>query len=138
MKRLVFIDAGVLIAATRGSDEAAQRAMQVLDGSDASFASSIFVKLDVLPKPLFHRKWDEVACYEAFFKAISAWANPGSQLAQDAYDEAARAGLSGMDALHVAAAAAIGADELVTTEKRTNPIHRATLAPVRTIVPAER
>jgi predicted nucleic acid-binding protein len=138
VKRLVFVDTGVLIAAARGSDEAAQRAMQILDDPDSSFASSIFVQLEVLPKPVYHKKRDEVAFYETFFEAVSAWADPGSQLIQNAYDEAARIGLSAMDALHVAAAAAIGADELVTTEKLTNPIHRATLVPVRTIVPAGR
>ncbi|WP_334951383.1 hypothetical protein [Nostoc sp.] len=31
-----------------------------------------------------------------------------------------------MDALHVAAALSVGAEELVTTEKRTKPMHRVT------------
>ena len=40
--------------------------------------------------------------------------------------EALPLGLSTLDALHVAAAVALGADELVTTEPPTKPIHRAT------------
>jgi predicted nucleic acid-binding protein len=135
VKKLVFVDTGVLIAAARGTDEAAQRAMQILDDPDSSFASSIFVRLEALPKPLYHKKRDEIAFYEAFFEAVSAWAEPGSELTQNAYDEAARVGLSAMDALHVSAAAAVGADALVTTEKLTNPIHRATLVRVQTIAP---
>ncbi|CCI35338.1 MULTISPECIES: PIN domain-containing protein [Microcystis] len=33
-------------------------------------------------------------------------------------------GLAAMDALHVAAALEIQADELITTEKQTKPMHR--------------
>lgn len=42
-----------------------------------------------------------------------------------AYREAAAWGMAAMDALHVAAAMQVGADELVTTERPTKPIHRA-------------
>jgi len=41
MKKLVFVDAGVLIATARGDDEVAERAIEVLDNPDVSFASSI-------------------------------------------------------------------------------------------------
>jgi len=47
MKKLVFVDAGVLIAAARGDDEISERTMEVLDNPEVSFASSIFVKLDL-------------------------------------------------------------------------------------------
>ena len=40
--------------------------------------------------------------------------------------EALPLSLSALDALHVAAAVALGADELVATERPTKPIHRAT------------
>ena len=56
MKKLVFVDAGVLIAAARGDDEISEQAMEVLDNPDVRFASSIFVKLEVLPKPLYQNK----------------------------------------------------------------------------------
>ena len=65
VKRLVLVDTGVLIAAARGSNEAAQRAMQILDDPDSSFASSVFVQLEVLPKPVYHKKRDEVAFYDS-------------------------------------------------------------------------
>jgi predicted nucleic acid-binding protein len=48
---LTFIDSGVLIAAFRGRDELSERAMAVLDDPDRSFASSEFVRLEVLPRP---------------------------------------------------------------------------------------
>ncbi len=134
MKKLVFVDAGILIAAARGDDEVAERAIEVLDDPDVSFASSIFVKLEVLPKPLYQNKKDEVLFYEAFFASVSVWAGPSSELVQNAYKEAISCGLSAIDALHVSSAAMVDADEFVTTEKLSRPIHRSKLVPIRTIM----
>ena len=134
---MVFIDAGVLIAAARGRGEFAQRAMQALDDPDAKFASSPFVKLEVLPKSVYHKKHEEVAFYETFFDAVSVWADPNATLIQGALDEAMLSGLSAMDALHVVAASTLGADELVTLERLDKPIHRTRLLSVHTIVSAE-
>ncbi|MGA2263080.1 MAG: PIN domain-containing protein [Acidobacteriota bacterium] len=135
MAKLVFIDAGVLIAAARGKNDVAERAMHILDDPALEFASSIFVKLEVLPKPLFLGMDDEAEFYETFFGAVSSWAEAQPTLAQQAYDEAVKRGLSAMDALHIAAAASVGADELITTEKQTKPIHRSQLISIRTILP---
>ena len=56
---ITFIDAGVLIAAARGRTEVSAQAMAVLDDPDRTFASSEFVRLEVLPKALFNRNVDE-------------------------------------------------------------------------------
>lgn len=37
---------------------------------------------------------------------------------------ASRYGLAAMDALHVAAALSVGAEELIATERSTKPMHR--------------
>jgi predicted nucleic acid-binding protein len=137
-KKLVFVDAGILIAAARGNDELAQRAMEILDDPEVGFASSVFVKLEVLPKPLYQNRKDEVLFYKTFFAAVSVWAEPISQVVQNACEEAVKSGLSAIDALHVSAAASVGADEFVTTEKPARPLHRSNLLPIRTIFPAER
>ncbi|MFN8472777.1 MAG: type II toxin-antitoxin system VapC family toxin [Anaerolineae bacterium] len=121
-----FIDSGVLIAAARGKDDVGSRAMAILADPDREFASSIFVRLEVLPKAVFHNQGLEVEFYEAFFEAVSYWAEPVDQIAEGAYQQATRLGLSAMDALHVAAALHVGATEIVTTEGFQKPIHRAT------------
>ena len=41
-----FIDAGVLIYATRSQGELAERAFQILEDKNREFASSIFLKLE--------------------------------------------------------------------------------------------
>lgn len=137
MSKLVFVDTGILIAAARGDGAIAERAMQVLDDPDARFASSNLVKLEVLPKPQYNRKQDEVAFYHEFFAAVAVWAEANESLVQSAFDEAVKSGLDALDSLHVASAVAVGADELVTTERRTKPIHRSKLVSVRTITPPE-
>ncbi len=65
--KLTFIDSGVLIAAVRRTDEVARRAMEVLDDPDRAFASSVFVRLEVLPKALYNNSRVEAEFYEAFF-----------------------------------------------------------------------
>jgi predicted nucleic acid-binding protein len=132
---LTFVDAGVLIAAARGIGWVAVRANQVLDDSRRSFASSPFLRLEVLPKAAFHKRIDEVSFYDSFFATVERWAEPDSALAASAQSLASRFGLSALDALHVAAALSVGADELLTTEKPQKPIHRVTVIPVRSLHP---
>jgi hypothetical protein len=133
--KLTFVDAGVLIGAARGGTEQARRAMAVLDDPERSFAASPFLRLEVLPQALFHRRTAEVAFYEAFFAEVSTWATDLPAIVEAAQREASTYGVEAMDALHVAAAASAGAVELVTAEKPTRSIHRARSITVKTIYP---
>ena len=135
MRKLVFLDSGVLIAAARCLDAIARRALAILSDPDLDFASSVFVRLEVLPKPLHHKKLAEAEFYQAFFGSVSVWAKPTGELIDAAYDEAVRTGLSAMDAIHVVSAATVGASELHTSEKPGRPIHRTKLIRVCSIHP---
>jgi predicted nucleic acid-binding protein len=134
LKKITFIDAGVLIAAVRGNAELARRAFEVLDDDhNRSFASSTFICLEVLPKARFHKRVEEASFYEAFFARVGRWATPGAALLEDAFDLGAENGLSALDALHGAAALSTGATELITTEKHGRPLHRLKPIKVTTI-----
>ena len=124
--KLTFVDADVLIAAARGTEPVAAEAFRILDDPDRRFASSAFVKLEVLPKPTHNKRVEEAAFYEEFFAAVTHWADDLNDLMPTAFREACGCGLSAVDALHVAAAAAVGAEELVTAERETSPLHRTT------------
>jgi hypothetical protein len=77
-----------------------------------------------LPKATFNKQQDETEFYETFL-VLSPTGQPTSeQIMQDAYQIACTYGLAAMDAIHVAAALQIKADELITTEKSTKPMHR--------------
>jgi len=130
---LTFVDAGVLIAAARGSSEQAERAMAILDDPGREFAASPFLRLEVLPQAAFNKRPAEVAFYEAFFAAVSRWATDLPQIVEGALREASSFGVEAMDARHVAAANSVGASELVTTERSTRSIHRAQSVRVTTI-----
>ncbi len=68
--RLTFVDAAVLIAAARGGNEQAARAMEILDDPEREFAASPFLRLEVLPQAIFNKREAEVASYEAFFQSV--------------------------------------------------------------------
>ncbi|MFL6199767.1 MAG: type II toxin-antitoxin system VapC family toxin [Thermoanaerobaculia bacterium] len=132
---LTFVDAGVLIAAARGTDLIAIRANQALGDPRRSFAASSFLRLEVLPKAVFHRRLDEVSFYDLFFSVVERWVDLDPDLVERAQSFASRFGLSAVDALHVAAALSVGADELLTTEKPQKPIHRVKEVRVRSLYP---
>ena len=65
MKR-TYIDSGVLIAAIRGVEPIAQKALEILDDPEREFVSSMFVKLEVLPKAVYHKQSIEEEFYTTF------------------------------------------------------------------------
>lgn len=119
-----YVDSGVLIVAARGTNDAADPALDVLSDPQRVFLSSVFVQLEVVPKPAYFGRTDELALYNTFFQGVAEWANP--DITGEALALARTYGLSALDALHVAAALALGAEELITTEKLSKPIHRVT------------
>jgi predicted nucleic acid-binding protein len=133
--KLTFVDAGVLIAAARGGNVQAARAMEILDDPEREFAASTFLRLEVLPQAVFNKRVAEAAFYEAFFSTVTHWAANLNDVTEIATREASTHGVEAMDALHVAAAASVGASELITTEKPSRSIHRAQAVKVVTIYP---
>jgi predicted nucleic acid-binding protein len=131
-----FIDAGVLIVATRGEDEIAERALEILKDPNREFASSVFLKLEVVPKATYNKRNDEVEFYEEFFGAVTYWANDIERIIQDAYQESCQSGLGSMDALYVMAAVSVGATEFITNEKPEKSIHRTNSIRVISIYPS--
>lgn len=120
-----FIDSGVLIVAARGEGAIAERALAILEDPNREFASSVFLKLEVLPKAIYNNQVTEIRFYEEYFSAVSYWATEFDQIIQNAYREMSESGLGAMDALHVTAAISVGAVELITNEKPEKSIHRS-------------
>ena len=123
---ITFIDSGVLVTASRGVEDLSDKAISLLASVDREFASSVFIKLEVLPKAIYHRQTDEVEFYQTFFSAITYWADDTEKIIQGGYKVACKYGLAAMDALHIAAAISVGAEEFITTEKPTKPMYRVT------------
>jgi predicted nucleic acid-binding protein len=130
-----FVDAGVLITAARGIAPIALKAIEILDDPNREFASSIFLKLEVLPKAVYYKNEAEAEFYYTFFNAVAHWVEALDTIAREAFREACDSGLAAMDALHVASAVSVGAEEIVTTERAQKPIHRTRLIRVVSIMP---
>ena len=129
-----FLDSGVLISAARGTDNTAIQALQILDDSDRAFVSSIFVKLEVLPKAIYNGFHEEAVFYQSYFENdVDLWVSFSDELAETAQELAGIFGLSALDALHVAAAISARVDEFITTEKPGKPMYRVKGIQVRSI-----
>lgn len=68
---ITFIDSGVLVTASRGVEDLSEKAISILASDDQEFASSEFIKLEVLPKAVYYRQTDEAEFYETFFSAVT-------------------------------------------------------------------
>jgi predicted nucleic acid-binding protein len=125
MKRIrTFIDASLLIAAARGNQDISDRALEMLDDPGRSYVTSDFVHLEVLPKAVYQRQQAEVLFYRAFFARAKQTVKASSSLIAQAVREAEQAGLSAVDALHVAAAKKAKCHELISAEKSDKPLFR--------------
>jgi predicted nucleic acid-binding protein len=124
-----FLDSGVLITAacSRGSEQ--QAALAVLEDPSRVFLATPLLALEVVPKATFHKQKLELSFYERY-PASAAMYRGLSRIEQIAGVEAARHGMAALDALHVAAAFLLKADEFITTEKPSKPIYRTTLVRV--------
>ncbi|MDH6098622.1 PIN domain-containing protein [Anabaenopsis sp. FSS-46] len=119
-----FIDAGVLIYAARSQGEIAEKALQFLEDENREFVSSIFLKLEVLPKSIYNQQTSEIKFYEGFFEEVSYWATDINKIITIAYEQSSKFGVGAMDALHIAAALSVEATEFITNEKPERSIHR--------------
>jgi len=121
-----FLDSGVLIAASRAAGMLGTRALALFNDSDRIFVTSEFVRMEIFPKAIYYKRQSEVEFYEDFFADAEHIVPISESLGHLAYTEACQAGLSGLDALHIAAAKSSGAEEFITTERPTKPLFRVT------------
>ncbi len=120
-----YIDAGVLIMAFQGQDPAWQRALAVLEDPDRRLVVSDYLRLEVLPQPIYNKRIDEIEFIQAVFERAENVPHSAVDV-DNVLDLAVRYGLHAMDSLHVGSALAAGVEEVVTTEKSTKPICRVT------------
>ena len=127
--RRTYLDTGVLIEAAAAKGPLAEVALSILDDEERVFLSCPFLDFELLPQAILNKSHKE----QRFFETYLA----GTERTEDldvifrlAFVEASRSPVSGMDALHVAAAHLLKADELITTEKPRKPIYKNGLVPV--------
>jgi len=123
MKR-TYIDACVLITAFQAKGPGWRRAFEVIDDPDRSFVVSDYLRLEVLPKPTFNKKNEEVEFMNEIIEAAQEEVPSSPLLTKLAIELAGKYDLTPIDSLHVGSAVVAGVDELVTMEKPTKPMCR--------------
>jgi predicted nucleic acid-binding protein len=123
MKR-TYVDANVLIAAFRGEEPVSRRAMDVLDDSSRNFVVSDYLRLEVLPKPTFHKQHHEVDFMNEVFNGAAETLTTSPEVTGQAPALACKYDMTPIDALHIAMASLARVDEFVTIEKSTKPMCR--------------
>jgi predicted nucleic acid-binding protein len=136
MKR-TYIDANVLIAAFQGDEIISRRAMEVLDDPNRRLVVSDLLRLEVLPKPTFHKRSEEVEFINEVLKRAAEDVPCDHNVTNKAVELASKYDLAPMDALHVGAALTVKADEFVTTEKPTKPLCKVSEMKVTSLYPSE-
>jgi predicted nucleic acid-binding protein len=111
-----FLDSGVLLHAWRG-ETLSGAALRIIDDDTREFFTSQMVRLELLPKARFEKRSREVAFYESHFADCTDSQPLSQELGLEAEKLAARHGLSGPDALQIAAAIRQGVEEFYTSEK---------------------
>jgi len=132
MKR-TYIDSNILIAAFQGEEHVARRALQILDDPERKFIVSDYLRLEVLPKPTFHKRQEEIDFMQAIFKSASENVLTSPQITGQAVTLASQYDMQPVDALHISTAITAKVDELITMEKPTKPICRVTEIQVTSI-----
>jgi predicted nucleic acid-binding protein len=108
--------------------------MELLNDPERLFISSDFVQLEVLPKTVYFRHTAKASFYRAYFALVTEMIPVSQDLVSHASDQAQRAGLAAMDALHAAAARAGEATEYITVEYPRKPSFRVEGLTVRTLL----
>jgi len=121
---LTYLDTGVLIAAFRGENIIAEKALVILEDNQRLFVSSDILKLELLPKPIFHKKELELSFYRAFFDIAHQSLEISPHLIQQAIILGSEYGLAACDALHIAIANNAGVQEFITTERPEKPFFK--------------
>ena len=118
-----FLDSGILITAWR-RNELTSLALGILTDDTRQYFTSQLVMLEVLPKARFGRQLLEESFYAGYFSEAEAIEPLSEGLGREAEVLATRYGLSGPDALQIAAALRHGVEEFYTTEKSSKPMFR--------------
>ena len=121
MKR-TYLDSSVLIQTVQGVD--GDKTAGLLEDPEREFVAATFLKLELLPQPTFHKRKAELEFLEAFFERVTDWREADEALVTAALMEAKSVPLTAVDAIHVAAAKALGCDEFITAEKPGKPLHK--------------
>ena len=126
-----FLDSGVLLTAWKGKERLL--AIEIMEDNRREFYSSEMVRLELLPKAVYHKQTAEVEFYQLHFSSVRAEEPLTSELGREAFALAKQYGLAAIDSLHIAAAVRQNVDEFITSEIAGKPLFRVKEVKVRSL-----
>ena len=135
MKPLIrtYIDADVIINALRVDDKKRYYiAFKILEDKNRLLLASDYLRLETLPKPIYHRHDTQVVFINKIFEHAELICS-NDFIIEKAMDLASKYGLNGMDALHIASAISGKADEMVSFERPDKPFYRLPMSELRLV-----
>ena len=126
-----FLDSGVLLTGWKGRDRLI--AIEVMEDEGREFYTSELVRLELLPKALYHKQAAEAEFYRIHLNRVRAEEPLSSALGREAFELGKRYGLAAADALHIAAAIRQKVEEFITSESPGKPLFRVKELAVRSL-----
>ena len=127
--RRTYLDSSVLIEAARAREPQAEVALRILDDKERVFLSCPFLDLELLPQAIRNNSRKEQEFLQTYLSGTER-TEDWEAIFRVAVREASRSPVSGIDALHVAAAHLLEADEFITLERPGKAIYKNRLVPV--------
>jgi predicted nucleic acid-binding protein len=118
-----YLDASVILNAWKGQDETRIPALKILDDENRIILASVYLRLELLPKPTFHKNRLELDFLDLVFSRAELVPD-AARISEVAVDLAAEFDLAPLDALQVASAIVGQAAEFLSFEKPSKPIYR--------------
>ena len=128
-----YFDTCVYINAFRNNDTIGALSRRALTDGNRHGPCSLFLHLELLPKPTYYKKSHEVEFMKTALGSFELVEIGDQKAAKEAIRIAELHGLSAMDALHLAAAIRGGAAEFLTTEAQSKPRWRVKIDGLRVV-----
>ncbi|MGH9836587.1 MAG: type II toxin-antitoxin system VapC family toxin [Blastocatellia bacterium] len=124
MAIITYLDANCLIAVADAEDQRAEKVFELLDEPQRVFVYSPFTTLETLPLAIHYQNKRRERFFRLYINLCARFSNNLPAIMSEAYRQAERYGIVGLDACHIAAAITGLADEFYTFEKPTRPMFR--------------
>jgi hypothetical protein len=121
-----YLDTGVVMRGFQVGLEVKDPASDILTDSRREFVVSDVLKIELFPKPRFHKQARELEFYERFFQTAVLQIETTPAIMARAIDLASRFNVASCDALHLSMAIEANVDEFITTEKPGKPFFQVT------------
>ena len=126
-----FLDTNVLVAAFHHDRLLHERAVELLGDESRDFLASSLVELDLTQPQYNPRHKEEADFYLDYLRnVVGERIEVNEKLIAIALDIVRQSGSAAMDALHLACAFSLGADILITAERKSSPMYRELRVPV--------